>query len=137
MKSLGYYLTIVVFLVSYHKLFLLRNRFEKNRTEEELEVVRRKILHLKAQTEGLSIVQKLRQELKEYREILKCSICLDRLKEVNFQGLAKLQCLITFSAIISIHISAELLTLELYSTLYRQYESVKKRKWTIISLKFA
>ncbi|CAK7347812.1 unnamed protein product [Dovyalis caffra] len=49
--------------------------------EEELEVARRKVSHLQAQTEGSSIVEKLQQELREYREIVKCSICLDRPKE--------------------------------------------------------
>ncbi|GMY23299.1 E3 ubiquitin-protein ligase BRE1-like 1 isoform X1 [Fagus crenata] len=57
-------------------------RFDKKREEEELEVVRRKASCLRAQTDGSSIVEKLQEELREYREILKCSICLDRTKEV-------------------------------------------------------
>ncbi|XP_039034317.1 E3 ubiquitin-protein ligase BRE1-like 1 isoform X1 [Hibiscus syriacus] len=57
-------------------------RFNKKRIEEELEMVRRKVVHLRAKTEGNSVVEKLQQELREYREILKCSICLDRPKEV-------------------------------------------------------
>ncbi|KAL4351665.1 hypothetical protein GQ457_06G033050 [Hibiscus cannabinus] len=57
-------------------------RFSKKRNEEELEVVRRKVLRLQAEIEGSSTVQRLQHELKEYREILKCSICLDRPKEV-------------------------------------------------------
>ena len=48
-------------------------------------MVRRKVLCLRAETEGSSIVGRLRQELREYKEILKCSICLDRPKEVNMQ----------------------------------------------------
>ncbi|XP_022770213.1 E3 ubiquitin-protein ligase BRE1-like 1 isoform X2 [Durio zibethinus] len=60
---------------------LERERFSKKRIEEELEVVRRKVLCLLAETEGSSIVGRLRQELREYKEILKCSICLDRPKE--------------------------------------------------------
>lgn len=56
-------------------------RFDKKRLEEELEVARRKVSHLRTQMEG-SMVGKLQQELREYREILKCSICLDRRKEV-------------------------------------------------------
>ncbi|KAJ8900265.1 hypothetical protein K2173_024905 [Erythroxylum novogranatense] len=59
-----------------------RERYERRRKEEEAEVVRRKISCLQAQTEGLSVVEKLHQELKEYREIVKCSICIDRPKEV-------------------------------------------------------
>ncbi|KAJ9128778.1 hypothetical protein P3X46_034484 [Hevea brasiliensis] len=61
---------------------LERERFDKRRIEEELEVARRKVSRLRAQTEGSSIVEKLQQELKEYREIVKCSICLERPKEV-------------------------------------------------------
>ncbi|GMN56359.1 hypothetical protein TIFTF001_025463 [Ficus carica] len=58
-----------------------KERFEKRRLEEELEVLRRKASRLRAQTEGSSIIEKLQQELGEYREILKCSICLDRTKQ--------------------------------------------------------
>ncbi|PON33407.1 Cdk-activating kinase assembly factor [Parasponia andersonii] len=61
---------------------LEKERFEKRRIEEELEVLRRKALRLRAQTEGSSIIEKLQQELGEYREILKCTICLDRTKQV-------------------------------------------------------
>ncbi|XP_062073247.1 E3 ubiquitin-protein ligase BRE1-like 1 isoform X1 [Humulus lupulus] len=61
---------------------LEKERFEKRRIEEELEVLRRKASRLQAQTEGSSIIEKLQQELGEYREILKCSICLDRTKQV-------------------------------------------------------
>lgn len=60
---------------------LENERFDKKRLEEELEVARRKVSHLRTQMEG-SMVGKLQQELREYREILKCSICLDRPKEV-------------------------------------------------------
>lgn len=45
--------------------------------------MRRKALRLRAQTEGSSIVDKLRQELREYKDILKCSICHERPKEVS------------------------------------------------------
>uniref|UniRef100_A0A2P2MV29 Uncharacterized protein MANES_05G051900 n=1 Tax=Rhizophora mucronata TaxID=61149 RepID=A0A2P2MV29_RHIMU len=51
--------------------------------EEELEIVRRKISCLQTQTEGSSILEKLQQEHREYREIVKCSVCMDRTKEVN------------------------------------------------------
>ncbi|KAE8720887.1 E3 ubiquitin-protein ligase BRE1-like 1 [Hibiscus syriacus] len=57
-------------------------RFNKKRIEEELEVARRKVVHLRAKTEGNSMVERLQKELRVYREILKCSICLDRPKEV-------------------------------------------------------
>ncbi|KAK8339483.1 hypothetical protein V6Z12_A08G037100 [Gossypium hirsutum] len=58
-----------------------RERFKKKRIEEELEVARRKVVHLQAKTEGNSMIERLQEELREYREILKCSICLDRPKE--------------------------------------------------------
>ncbi|KAJ9171209.1 hypothetical protein P3X46_014604 [Hevea brasiliensis] len=61
---------------------LERERFGKRRIEQELEVARRKVSDLRVQSEGSSIVEKLQQELKEYREIVKCSICLERPKEV-------------------------------------------------------
>ncbi|KAK9757792.1 hypothetical protein RND81_01G186100 [Saponaria officinalis] len=60
---------------------LEKERFEKKRREEELETVKRKAERLKTQREG-SVVGKLHNELQEYKEILKCSICLDRRKEV-------------------------------------------------------
>ncbi|KAG6512377.1 hypothetical protein ZIOFF_030488 [Zingiber officinale] len=58
-----------------------KERYNKKRTEESLEVMTRKAASLRAQTKG-SVLEKLRQEVKEYRGILKCSICLDRQKEV-------------------------------------------------------
>ncbi|KAH9788548.1 E3 ubiquitin-protein ligase BRE1-like 1 [Citrus sinensis] len=61
---------------------LVKERFAKKRLEEDLEMGRRKVLRLQAQTEGSSIIEELQQELREYREILKCSICLERPKEV-------------------------------------------------------
>ncbi|XP_074580591.1 E3 ubiquitin-protein ligase BRE1-like 1 [Curcuma longa] len=60
---------------------LEKERYNKKRTEESLEVMTRKAASLRAQTKG-SVLEKLRQEVKEYRGILKCSICLDRQKEV-------------------------------------------------------
>ncbi|XP_065859224.1 E3 ubiquitin-protein ligase BRE1-like 1 [Euphorbia lathyris] len=61
---------------------LEKERFDKRRTEEELEIARRKVLYLRAQIEGSSVVEKLRQELKEYRDIVTCNICHERPKEV-------------------------------------------------------
>ncbi|KAF3440070.1 hypothetical protein FNV43_RR18348 [Rhamnella rubrinervis] len=57
-------------------------RFENKRIEEDLEVLRRKASRLQAETEGSAIIEKLQLELREYREILKCTICLDRTKQV-------------------------------------------------------
>ncbi|KAI7734561.1 hypothetical protein M8C21_025089 [Ambrosia artemisiifolia] len=59
-----------------------KERFEKKRVLEELEVARRKHLCLTSDLDGSSVVEKLQEELKEYKEILKCSVCLDRPKEV-------------------------------------------------------
>ncbi|RDX94706.1 E3 ubiquitin-protein ligase BRE1-like 1, partial [Mucuna pruriens] len=61
---------------------LEKERFAKKRVEEDLEVARRKFSRLKEQNEGTSVTEKLQQELEEYREIIKCSICQDRAKEV-------------------------------------------------------
>ncbi|KAL5728381.1 RING-type E3 ubiquitin transferase [Ranunculus cassubicifolius] len=61
---------------------LENERFNKKRIEEDLEVLRRKAARLKARTEGSSALEKLQQEVREYREILKCSICQERPKEV-------------------------------------------------------
>ncbi|KAI3449072.1 hypothetical protein Pfo_005737 [Paulownia fortunei] len=60
---------------------LEKERFERKRVEEDLEAVRRKAEQVKSQAEGSSIAEKLHQELREYKEILKCSLCLDRRKE--------------------------------------------------------
>lgn len=69
-------------------------RLKKKRIEEELEVLKRKAGRLQAQTEGSSIVEKLQQELGEYREILKCDICLDRTKQVLIESISVIYCLI-------------------------------------------
>jgi E3 ubiquitin-protein ligase BRE1 len=61
---------------------LEKERFEKKRVEEELQGVKRKASSLKSQIDGSSVLQKLKEELKEYRGIVKCRICLERPKEV-------------------------------------------------------
>ncbi|KAL2460873.1 E3 ubiquitin-protein ligase BRE1-like 1 [Abeliophyllum distichum] len=61
---------------------LEKERFERKRVEEDLETVRRKAEKLKSHADGSSEAEKLKQELGEYKEILKCSVCLDRRKEV-------------------------------------------------------
>ena len=72
-------------------------RFKRKREEEDLEFARSKVSRLKSQVEGSSVVDKLRQEVREYREILKCSFCLDRRKEalllfILFFTFSKLVC---------------------------------------------
>ncbi|CAA2947102.1 E3 ubiquitin- ligase BRE1-like 1 [Olea europaea subsp. europaea] len=61
---------------------LEKARFEKKRIEEDVETLRRKTKRLKLHSKVSSPTEKLLQELGEYKEILKCSICLDRSKEV-------------------------------------------------------
>nr|CAD1844899.1 unnamed protein product [Ananas comosus var. bracteatus] len=61
---------------------LEKERFNKKRIEEGLDVMTRKATSLRAETERSTILQKLRQEIKEYRGILKCGICHDHQKEV-------------------------------------------------------
>ncbi|XP_045796983.1 E3 ubiquitin-protein ligase BRE1-like 1 isoform X3 [Trifolium pratense] len=62
--------------------FLFITRFDKKKVEEDLEVAKRNLSRLKAQDEDSSVTDKLQQELGEYREIVKCSICRDKTKEV-------------------------------------------------------
>ncbi|KAL1543350.1 ubiquitin-like modifier hub1 [Salvia divinorum] len=61
---------------------LEKERFERKRVEEDLDNLRKKGQQLKSQVEGSSVIEKLKEELREYKEILKCSVCLDRRKEV-------------------------------------------------------
>ncbi|XP_042511746.1 E3 ubiquitin-protein ligase BRE1-like 1 [Macadamia integrifolia] len=61
---------------------LEKERFDKKRVEEELDVMARKAARLSAHNEGSSVVEKLQKEISEYREILKCGICRDGPKEV-------------------------------------------------------
>ncbi|KAK7395594.1 hypothetical protein VNO78_16158 [Psophocarpus tetragonolobus] len=61
---------------------LEKERFAKKRVEEDLEIARRKFSRLKEQNESSSLTERLQQELEEYREIIKCSICQDRAKQV-------------------------------------------------------
>ncbi|XP_058104401.1 E3 ubiquitin-protein ligase BRE1-like 1 isoform X3 [Magnolia sinica] len=61
---------------------LEHERSKKKRLEEELEVVARKAASLSALTEDSSVLEKLQEEVREYKEILKCGICHDRQKEV-------------------------------------------------------
>ncbi|KAL6005066.1 ubiquitin-like modifier hub1 [Asimina triloba] len=61
---------------------LENERFTKKRIEEELDVVTRKATCLTAHTEGTLLLEKLQEEVREYREILKCRVCHDKQKEV-------------------------------------------------------
>ncbi|CAH8265999.1 unnamed protein product [Arabidopsis lyrata] len=57
-------------------------RFNRRRIEEEMEIAKKKVSRLRSLIEGSSAIQKLRQELSEFKEILKCKACNDRPKEV-------------------------------------------------------
>uniref|UniRef100_A0A1J3ITI9 E3 ubiquitin protein ligase n=1 Tax=Noccaea caerulescens TaxID=107243 RepID=A0A1J3ITI9_NOCCA len=57
-------------------------RFNRRRIEEEMEIAKTKVSRLRSLVEGSSAIQKLRQELSEFKEILKCKACNDRPKEV-------------------------------------------------------
>ena len=48
-----------------------------------METVKTKVSRLRSLVEGSSAIQKLRQELNEFKEILKCKACNDRSKEVK------------------------------------------------------
>ncbi|KAG9452990.1 hypothetical protein H6P81_005894 [Aristolochia fimbriata] len=61
---------------------LENERFSRRRTEEELEALTRKASRLSVHTESSSLLDKLREEIREYRELLKCNVCHDRQKEV-------------------------------------------------------
>lgn len=61
---------------------LEKERFEKKRIEEELEVVGRKASRLEAQIESSSVVEKLHEELGEYEKIVNCKICVNSRKQV-------------------------------------------------------
>lgn len=61
---------------------LEKERFQRKRAEEDVEALRRKTTLLRSQIEGLSVIEKHQQKLREYKEILNCSVCHDRRKEV-------------------------------------------------------
>lgn len=63
-------------------LELEKERFEKRRVEDELEVLSAKTERLHSHHDGGVKAERLRQEIKEYKSILKCSVCRERPKEV-------------------------------------------------------
>jgi hypothetical protein len=63
-------------------------RFEKRRAQEELEVVNMKITCLQSNREGGAVVDRLMEEIKSYKTLLKCSVCHERQKEVNHLSLS-------------------------------------------------
>lgn len=63
-------------------LQLEKERFEKRRAQEELEVLHMKTARLNTVHDGGPMVERLQDEIKDYKSILKCSVCHDRPKEV-------------------------------------------------------
>ncbi|XP_022944813.1 E3 ubiquitin-protein ligase BRE1-like 1 [Cucurbita moschata] len=61
---------------------LEKERFEKKRIEEEIEVVGRKFSRLEAQMKSSSVVERLHGELGEYETIVNCKICVNSRKQV-------------------------------------------------------
>ncbi|EHA8591515.1 putative E3 ubiquitin-protein ligase BRE1-like 2 [Cocos nucifera] len=63
------------------RLELERERNERKRLEEELEEVKSEVMEMSGENEETTI-QKLQDEIKECKAILKCGVCFDRPKEV-------------------------------------------------------
>uniref|UniRef100_A0A7I4DYI2 E3 ubiquitin protein ligase n=1 Tax=Physcomitrium patens TaxID=3218 RepID=A0A7I4DYI2_PHYPA len=63
-------------------LQLEKERFNKRRAREELEVLNMKITRLQTPHDSGPTVDRLREEIRNYEAILKCSVCQDRSKEV-------------------------------------------------------
>lgn len=59
-------------------------RFNKKRIDEGLETMTMKATMLRQQTDGSVLLEKLHQEIREYKGILKCRVCHDHQKEVSF-----------------------------------------------------
>jgi len=60
---------------------LEKERYGKKRIEEDLMVANSKLARINAHNDATTI-EKLNEEIKEYKAILKCSVCHDRPKEV-------------------------------------------------------
>ncbi|CAL9762324.1 unnamed protein product [Musa acuminata subsp. burmannicoides] len=63
------------------KVELERERNEKKKLEEELAEVKNEVMEMSSESEEVTI-QKLQDEIKECKAILKCGVCFDRPKEV-------------------------------------------------------
>ncbi|KAK8941203.1 E3 ubiquitin-protein ligase BRE1-like 1 [Platanthera zijinensis] len=61
---------------------LERERFNKKRIDEGIETMTIKATTQQLQTDRSVLMEKLRQQMREYKGILKCRICHDRQKEV-------------------------------------------------------
>ncbi|KAK1303934.1 E3 ubiquitin-protein ligase BRE1-like 1 [Acorus calamus] len=68
--------------VSDLQIGLENERFDQKRLDEDLEAVTRKVTYLQERRESSSVIEKLEQEVGEYKAILKCSVCREREKQV-------------------------------------------------------
>ncbi|XP_024390952.1 E3 ubiquitin-protein ligase BRE1-like 2 [Physcomitrium patens] len=59
-----------------------KERFEKRRVQDELEALNNKLSRLRSHHERGPAIERLQEDIKEYKAILKCSVCHDRAKDV-------------------------------------------------------
>ncbi|CAN6230537.1 unnamed protein product [Urochloa humidicola] len=78
--------------ISELRKLLEHERIERRRLEEQYEEVKNEVMELTSETEETTI-QKLQDEIKECKAILKCGVCFDRPKEVAITKCFHLFCL--------------------------------------------
>lgn len=61
-------------------------RNDRKKLEEVYEDLKNEVMELSPERQEIAI-QKLQDEIKECKAILKCGVCFDRPKEVKFQNL--------------------------------------------------
>lgn len=61
---------------------LERERYKRKRLEEDSEQLASKVARFRGHTDKSSQVEQLQEEIKEYKSMVRCSVCHDRLKEV-------------------------------------------------------
>ncbi|KAI5070232.1 hypothetical protein GOP47_0014575 [Adiantum capillus-veneris] len=59
-----------------------KEKLAKKKVQEDIAHLKSKLARTTVQSDGSSLVEKLQDEVKEYKAILKCSVCHDRPKEV-------------------------------------------------------
>lgn len=61
---------------------LEKEKSTKKKVQEDIAHLKSKLARTNSHSDGSSLVEKLQEEVKEYKAILKCSVCHDRPKEV-------------------------------------------------------
>lgn len=84
------------------------HRYEKRRVQEELEALNSKVTRLSSHHEGGPIVDRLQEEIKEYKRILKCSVCHERSKEVHLHPPAVARPVLFFLDCYLVHLLTQL-----------------------------